>query len=133
MPPSSLRLRPFIPAILWAATIFVLSSFPGSAYPTTTLWNADKLVHIALYAPLGAFCAYALARVSALRPALIVVAAAALATVYGMSDELHQWFVPGRNSDWNDVIADGIGSLVGAAVTTVVAALRLRARRPAAR
>jgi hypothetical protein len=50
-------LRPWIPAVLWAITIFVLSSLPGSAYPATNLVNADKLVHLALYGLLGALCA----------------------------------------------------------------------------
>ena len=34
--------------------------------------------------------------------------------VYGISDEIHQIFVPSRSSDIFDVIADSIGSIFGA-------------------
>ncbi len=34
--------------------------------------------------------------------------------LYGVSDELHQWFVPGRHADGIDVLADGLGGLLGA-------------------
>ena len=35
------------------------------------------------------------------------------ATVYGISDEFHQWFVPGRTADVHDVMADAIGATRG--------------------
>ncbi len=37
-----------------------------------------------------------------------------LSTLYGLSDEIHQSFVPGRDADLGDVMADGVGSLIGA-------------------
>ena len=30
-------------------------------------------------------------------------------TVYAISDEFHQWFVPGRSADIGDAIADFVG------------------------
>ena len=56
------RFRALSPALVWALTIFVLSSFPGSAYPPTDIVNADKLVHIAIYGLLGGLCARGLLR-----------------------------------------------------------------------
>lgn len=46
---------------------------------------------------------------------------------YGVSDEFHQHFVPGRSVDALDVLADGTGALL------VVAFLAWRARRARAR
>jgi VanZ family protein len=109
------RLRALAPALVWAAVIFVLSSFPGSAYPPTDLVNADKLVHVAIYGVLGALCARGLARGWTFGASMVVVAAGA-AALYGLTDELHQWFVPGRNADWRDVVADAVGALLGATV-----------------
>ena len=51
-----------------------------------------------------------------------------LATLYGVSDEFHQSFVPGRESSGWDVLADFVGSSLG--VFIYVAAHRLR--RPSA-
>ena len=40
----------------------------------------------------------------------------ALVTVaFGVSDEIHQSFVPGRDADVLDVVADALGAAVGAA------------------
>jgi VanZ family protein len=102
------------PAVVFALTIFVLSSVPGDTYPQTDVPAADKIVHVLLYGMLGALCARALVleRRWGRLPA-IVVAATALAVMYGMTDELHQLFVRNRSSDWRDVVADGIGGLLG--------------------
>jgi VanZ family protein len=37
-----------------------------------------------------------------------------LSFVYALSDELHQRFVPGRSSDWKDIVFDWLGVLAGA-------------------
>jgi VanZ family protein len=34
------------------------------------------------------------------------------ATLYAVTDEFHQWFVPGRHADVWDVAADAAGALV---------------------
>jgi hypothetical protein len=124
------RLRAWLPALIWAAIIFVLSSVPGSAYPATSIVNADKLVHLALYGLLAGLCARGFVRGSG--PGLglglgrVLVLAALLSTLYGITDELHQSFVPGRNCDWHDVVADAAGSVLGAAF---VVGLAFRRRR----
>jgi VanZ family protein len=60
-------------------------------------------------------------RVTVLRAAAAVV----LSTLYGVSDEWHQSFVPGRSPDVLDVAADAVGSTIGAlAVLAAAAAVR---------
>src|SRR5688572_17265433 len=115
------RFRALAPTLGWAATIFVLSSFPGSAYPTTDLVNADKLVHVAIYALLGGLCARGLARGWSLGTGRALSLAAMTAALYGVTDELHQWFVPGRNADWRDVVADAAGAVLGAGLVVLLA------------
>jgi len=39
--------------------------------------------------------------------------AALIGILYGISDEIHQFFVPGRYSTLLDVVADSLGVLVG--------------------
>jgi VanZ family protein len=116
--------RPWIPALVWAAIIFVLSSLPGSAYPKTNLINADKLVHVALYGLLGGLCARGFVRGTGRGAWAALGLAALLSALYGVTDELHQAFVPGRNSDWRDVVADAAGSVLGAAVVVLLARRR---------
>lgn len=98
----------FAPALAQAALIFALSAQPGDAYPQVTFPGADKIVHFSLYAPLGAALCHAFGG--------RVAWAAGAAALYGVTDELHQAFVPGRAPDAFDVAADALGGLAGAAV-----------------
>lgn len=72
-------------------------------------------VHIAAYAGLGTLAARAFAG-GRLRSVTWrgVCSAIALSTIYGVTDEYHQLFVPGREFDVLDILADAIGSVVGA-------------------
>jgi len=49
---------------------------------------------------------------------------------YGMTDELHQYFVPERNASLLDVMADGLGCLIGAYSFYVLRLLRFKAVVP---
>lgn len=43
----------------------------------------------------------------------ILPAAWITAVCYAATDELHQWFVPGRSCEFRDVCVDGAGALIG--------------------
>ena len=49
---------------------------------------------------------------------------ALFAAAYGLSDELHQHFVPGRQADWLDWLADAGGGLAGTGVLALTRNLR---------
>lgn len=99
------------PPAAWAAAIFTLSSFSRLPHlPSLLGW--DKLQHA------GAYAAGGVAFARALRPAGRGWALRAIAAVsfYGVTDELHQHFVPGRSTDVRDWIADTIGAAIGVLV-----------------
>ena len=90
--------------------IFVLSSqqsFRIHGLPE----NADKVVHIFIYIPL-AFLLYLSLNTSGLKKSLFVVAFI-FAGIYGITDEFHQYFVPGRYASAGDVAADFFGAFLG--------------------
>jgi len=120
-------LRAWAPALLWSLLIFWLSAIPGDALSRMPgWWNVDKLVHGGVYAVLGALCWYGargtLPRVRG--PIHQVMAAGLIATLYGISDEMHQSFTPGRSPDAFDVIADAVGATLGALVCVAIVARR---------
>jgi len=106
------------------AIIFALSSGPSLSLPRLT---TDKMAHAGVYAGLALLLVRAFAgglpgRITP-KTALLAVAVTIL---YGVSDEWHQLFVPGRTSDRADVLADAIGALVGTGICWAWGTIRLR-------
>jgi VanZ family protein len=103
------------------AFIFAASSIPDLGPLPGGL--SDKSGHSIGYALLGALLLRALARGSlrgvTWRSGLVSIA---FATLYGVSDEFHQSFVPGRSPDRYDVLADCIGAALAVAAAVLAAA-----------
>lgn len=102
-----------IAAVVWATVIFVASSvtLTTTAEP---LPESDKIAHVAFYAILAYFllCGWCVDKNKTLRKKQAVVVLT-FVILYGISDEFHQSFVPGREPSWYDVLADGVGGLFG--------------------
>ena len=107
-----------LPALLWAAIIFGLSSIPGPNLPKLAIIGNDKLAHITVFFVLGVLIFRAFHRKEELEVFRWkrVFLAVAIVMMYGISDELHQGFVPGRTLDVFDMLADVIGGLLAAGV-----------------
>jgi VanZ family protein len=119
------RVSAWAPVVLWALFLFVMSSIPGNAFPAFPPgFNVDKLVHVALYAVLGALVWRALRLTRPIDPLRATIVAAVFATLYGITDEVHQIFTPRRSADWHDVAADAVGGLLGALALTLIATRR---------
>jgi VanZ family protein len=109
--------------------IFVLSSQAWLPGPPGGL--TDKHGHALTFGVLTLACLFGMAggvwqRVTG----RMAVLAMLLAVVYGVSDEWHQSFVPGRMADAADVAADAAGAVVAAGLGWAWAILlRRRARR----
>ncbi len=100
---------------LYMAGIFVLSSFDLGVTIDESVPFQDKGIHFLEYAVLGFLCANAARRSFPRRAAWRTFAVGAfVATAWGLGDELHQAFVPGRSADSLDVVADALGSIAGA-------------------
>jgi VanZ family protein len=93
----------WLPAVAWAAVIYWFSSL--STLPVPQLDGLDKVEHFTAYGLLAYLSARGCAA-SRLPPAWGLV----LACLYGVSDELHQAFVPGRSADVFDWMADAAGA-----------------------
>ncbi|MCD6268587.1 MAG: VanZ family protein, partial [Deltaproteobacteria bacterium] len=40
--------------------------------------------------------------------------------LYGLSDEIHQYYVPNREFSWMDLLADGAGGYFGARIWMIL-------------
>lgn len=112
-------------AIGWMATIYYASSQPF--IPTPNLFsNQDKLFHLIVYGILGVLlllsCRYTSPGYSGIQITRTVV----IASLYGISDELHQSFVPGRELELIDWLADTLGALIAVLVLALLVNKRLK-------
>lgn len=121
---------------LWAAFIFFMSAHTGADLDdgvglvadlkrwlvslATPLFGPDTDIvsvagHFAEYLVFGVLLFHALWRSAPQqRWWLLAIAAAAIASLYGVTDEFHQSFVPGRLCDPADWLTDTVGAAVGA-------------------
>ena len=112
------------PALSWillagyGLLIFIQSSFPSPDIGPE-LPGMDKLLHLTAYAVMAVLACRAFATLPRMRRVRILFLAGFLFTLlFGLSDEWHQSFVPDRMADGWDLVADGLGGLLGAGVYT---------------
>ena len=114
-------------AVVWAVFLLTLTSWPRPPrVPILSgIPNFDKLVHGVLYG-VEAFLLYwsvqwpGRPRFSLLR-ALAIIGAMA---VWGVADETHQAWIPGRSMEGGDVAADVAGAAAGALVASALSGRR---------
>lgn len=110
------RLR-FLPLIGVMSLIFYLSHLPGDSLHLPNIVNIDKALHCLAYATLG--LAYIIAFAAHWRrshPRLFVASVPLFCLLYGVSDEFHQSFIPGRSVSGADLMADFVGGLLAVLV-----------------
>ena len=114
------------PALVWAAVIFTFSSFSKLPAPPGGL--TDKHAHLAVYGVLGALLVWGLTdRAPARTTWKVVATVVVVALLYGLSDEFHQSFVPGREVSGLDLAADVAGAAIAAIALRAWAIIRARA------
>ena len=106
----------WLPTLSYCVIIFGLSALPKTV-SIPSPYGFDKVLHIMEYGILGFLLARSLvnskARVS---KRVLIILVVGLATSYGISDEIHQAFIPGRNASAWDVVADCLGGVMGALI-----------------
>jgi VanZ family protein len=95
------------PLVAYMAIIFVGSSIGRLPDPGVS----DKAAHLCEYAVLGVLMVRVLAGPGWRSPTCsVTLVAVLLSAAYGVSDETHQLFVPGRQFDVGDMAADACGA-----------------------
>lgn len=101
------------PAVAYMALIWWISSRDVRGVPVDAFPFRDKGIHFVEYTCLGAV----VARATLSTWAAIPLRASGLALIatfaWGVLDELHQAFVPGRSADPIDLVADAVGTVCG--------------------
>lgn len=109
------RIKYWLPSVLWAFAIFYLSSKSGGDFPSGGIFSIegiDKPVHFILYGSLAFFISFGfekdLIRIPIKKRVLYI---SVISFLYSVSDEVHQFFVPDRHFDINDIFHNLLGIL----------------------
>ena len=107
----------WLPVILWAIAIFIVSSFSRFPEPARKFYlfeDIDKFYHALEYAIFAFLIARALKNAGSRElKNNFRLYAIIFAFIYGVSDELHQYFIPMRQMSAFDLLFDGIGACIG--------------------
>lgn len=110
----------YTPLAVYWIIIFILTSLPGNV--ALDMHVSDKIEHFGAYGLLSVLLYSTLYfqkryKIFNSYPATFTLL---LSSFYGMADELHQLFVPGRSADVLDWAADFIGSLLAVIITRFI-------------
>lgn len=124
------------PCLIWMAVIFSLSQQTGSDLNTFLPFFQRFFPQMQSF-DWGHFAAYFLLALAFLwafggsqpdwRLKLLTVL---FCLLYGLTDEFHQTFVPGRTADWHDLRNDGIGAALAMLAVSLPPIARLYAKLP---
>jgi VanZ family protein len=115
---------PFVAALVAVFWLSSLSHVPGAQH----FW--DKLLHTVGYAVLGVLALRAFhGGFERLRPEATLYAGLVV-ILWGISDEIHQSFVPGRDASPWDVLADVVGFVFAVLLFATFTLRSARAERP---
>lgn len=103
-----------VAVVLYMGIIVSLSHTASPPVPQELALLGDKALHTLEYAGLGFLWAAAVRGPARRRFSLAWLGA----TLFGLTDEFHQAFVPGRDASWADALADAVGAAAGAALAS---------------
>jgi VanZ family protein len=106
-----------VPMVITMGTIFFLSHQSGNQLSLPPIPGIDKLGHMVIYGILAGTTLFAFSETQkSTKPRSLMLFTVAFCVLYGMSDEFHQSFIPGRFVSIYDVFADGAGATVACAL-----------------
>lgn len=115
--------------IVYSTLIFIVSSIPGTDI-SPDVGKYDKALHMLEYIILSALIFQALMRsAKSISIGTISIFSTLFASVFGLTDEIHQYFVPLRYCDPIDFIFDCLGALVGPVLTYITIKRYAREKR----
>jgi VanZ family protein len=102
-----------LPVIFYCLAIYIQSDFPSIEHVPSFEFS-DKFLHFFAYAIMGVlfYRAYQTLRIKG-DPRMLILLSVASASLYGVSDEIHQYFVPFRDASILDVVANMLGAICG--------------------
>lgn len=117
MLPRLMRMLPDLAPLIAYCTFIVIQSHLPSPVELPEISHLDKLLHFGAYGVMAVlFYRTYLAGWPRASKWTLLWGSALSAALFGLSDEIHQFFVPYRTADALDFLADALGAFSGALV-----------------
>ncbi|MBD3333779.1 hypothetical protein GF356_13090 [candidate division GN15 bacterium] len=113
----SVFVRYHLPFIVYAVLVLGVSSLPNLKSPDTGGLPFDKVAHVVEYAVFALLASRSMRRWVTYRLLLWVFS---LTVVFALIDEFHQKFIPGREFDPLDYVANVAGALLGLVLVLII-------------
>ena len=108
-----MKLRMYFYTAVYCAVIYWLSSQSHPPHPSFRFSGSDKLAHLFLYGGLTTVVSWGLySGRGGVSPRVQWIAPILFAVLYGVTDEIHQLFVPERSFDLWDLVANAFGAIL---------------------
>jgi VanZ family protein len=103
----------WLPLIVYCLAIYIQSDYPSVEHIPSFEFS-DKILHFLAYFVMGIlfYRAYQTLRIKG-DPRMLILLSIASASLYGVSDEIHQYYVPFRDASVLDAIANMLGAVCG--------------------
>lgn len=99
------KVKNWIPSIFIMLIIFLISNTPGEVINSSGL--GYEPLHIN-----GHFFLFFLLCISYYKGSKDILLSVLLTILYGISDEIHQMYIPGRSSNMFDIYTDSFGAII---------------------
>lgn len=109
-----MNLKYFVPLLILSITLFILSDMENLNINNEKIWFLDKIVHLIAYLFYGLTLQYAFINKDYIskkrvRTNILIIF---LGTIFAITDEIHQYYVPTRHFDYWDIVFDVIGVII---------------------
>ena len=103
----------YLPLAVYWLILFVLTSLPAKSLPKVEI--GDKFEHLGAFFVLAILLSLALyyQNKNIFLKKNFLAASIVIASFYGVLDELHQYYIPGRYTEFLDWFADTLGAVIG--------------------
>lgn len=101
-----------IPFLLYSAAIFYMSHQAQPPNIVNYFWSMDKLLHLVAYF-VYYFCGLIFYSTFNFEYRKLQKYSILTALLFAISDEFHQYFIPGRSAEFGDILADFTGIFLG--------------------
>lgn len=98
-----------LPVLLASVAIFIASHQPQIEFPDLGIFNLDKLLHLVAYFFYSLLLMLFFISNFNFNKRKVLLITFVFATLYAISDEFHQSFVPGRDASVYDLLANILG------------------------